>query len=252
MANFQKPSRGNLVGWDTGNYRVTVAVGSVVDVDLWGGGPAPDYADLDVKATKAGVFMISSRGKVGQNLRGFTLKGTAEGTANLRAVLSTGVPSPVDYSGQLVVVVTTGAVQASQANKMVFSSVDKCGIAAVDEVLAGSILEGNEFSGLIVKQGGAFGFTSPKRGEPDAASPQMLTPPGTTAIGTYHTHGNKAGAGEIFSPQDRAFHNLRHWIAYLGTPAGAILKFLPKDRDPNEHPALAAFGGKAITLRPGH
>ena len=64
-----------------------------------------------------------------------------------------------------------------------------------------------------------------------------------------HTHGNKAGAGEIFSPQDRGFHNLRHWIGYLGTPAGAILKLTPKDRPSNEHPALAAFGGKATTLR---
>jgi hypothetical protein len=35
----------------------------------------------------------------------------------------------------------------------------------------------------------------------------------------YHTHGNKVGFGEIFSPQDRGFHNLRHWIGYLGPPA---------------------------------
>jgi hypothetical protein len=148
--------------------------------------------------------------------------------------------------------VTAAAVKASLANKLVFTNVDKCGIAALDEILPGSIQEGMEYSGLIVQQGGAFGFTSPQRGEPDSALPRMLATPGISVIGTYHTHGNKAGAGEIFSPQDRGFHNLRHWIAYLGTPSRAILKLIPKERDPNEHPALAVFGGKATTLRPGH
>jgi hypothetical protein len=248
MANFQKPSRGNVSGWDTSNYRVTLAVGGSVDVNLWGGGPAPDHADLDVKASLGGLFEITPLGKVGQNLRGFTLKGKAVGTANLRAVLSKGA-STIDYSAPLDVVVTAGAGNGSQANKMIFTSIDKCGIAAVDEILARSIREGREYSGLIVEQGSKFGFTPPIPGEPDSALPQTKPLPGTKAVGTYHTHGNKAGAGEIFSPQDRGFHNLRHWIGYLGTPAGAILKLTPKDRPSNEHPAWAAFGGKATTLR---
>jgi len=245
MANFQKPSSGNVTGWDQANFRVTLGVGKLVDVHLWGGGPAPAYADLDVKASKAGLFEIVSLGKVGQNLRGFRLKGKGAGTATLHAMLSKGVPSPADYATPLSVVVAN----PTRANKVIFTDVDACGIAAVDEILTRSISEGMEYSGLIVGQGSLFGFTPPIPGEPDAAVPKMTVPSGTTIIGAYHTHGNKAGFGEIFSPQDRGFHNLRHWIGYLGTPARAILKLIPKDRDPNEHPALAAFGGKAITLR---
>jgi hypothetical protein len=247
MANFQKPSKGNVSGWDQTNFRVTLGIGGLVDVDLWGGGPAPDYVDLDVKASKAGVFEIVSRGKAGKNLRGFTLKGKAVGTASLHAMLSKGVSTPTSYATPLSVAVT----KATKANKVTFTSVDTCGIAAVDEILARSISEGMEYSGLIISQGSLFGFTPPTRGEPDAAVPKLGIPAGTTAIGVYHTHGNQGGFGEIFSPQDRGFHNLRHWIGYLGTPSRAILKFLPKDRDPNENPWLAALGGKAITLRAG-
>lgn len=138
---------------------------------------------------------------------------------------------------------------APQAGKLEFASMDKCGIAALDEILNRSITEGAEYSGLIFTFGVFFGFTAPVRGEPDSALPALNVPDGTTTVGTYHTHGNKKDSGEIFSPQDRGFHNLRHWFAYLGTPSRAILKFTPKDRPPDEHPALAAFGGKAEKLR---
>jgi hypothetical protein len=166
------------------------------------------------------------------------------------------------------------AATASQAGKAVFASMDQCGIAALDEILNRSISEGAEYAGLIFKQGDSFGFTAPTRGEPDSALPMLIVPTGDASpddiqaaiqqaidkakrlvpagadpVGTYHTHGNAQGSGEIFSPQDRGFHNLRHWFAYLGTPSGVILKFTPKERPADEAPAWAAFGGKVEKLR---
>lgn len=175
-----------------------------------------------------------------------------------------------DYEMQKVV---APVATASQAGKAIFATMDQCGITALDEILSRSISEGAEYAGLIFKQGAKFGFTAPVRGEPDAALPMLivptggssadieaaiqqaiqdakrLVPAGTDPVGTYHTHGNKQGSGEIFSPQDRGFHNLRHWFAYLGTPSRAILRLTPKDRPAEENPALAAFGGKAEKLR---
>jgi hypothetical protein len=169
--------------------------------------------------------------------------------------------------------VVAAVATASQAGKAIFATMDQCGIAALDEILSRSISEGMEYSGLIFKQGAKFGFTAPVRGErqsalqmlivPAGGSPadieaaiqgaikdaKQFVPAGTDPVGTYHTHGNMGGAGEIFSPQDRAFHNLRHWFAYLGTPSRAILRLTPKDRPAGEDPAWAAFGGKAEKLR---
>jgi hypothetical protein len=144
------------------------------------------------------------------------------------------------------------AERISQAGRLAFTQMDECGIAALDEILTISIEEGREYSGLIFQLGARFGFTRPIPGEVDSALPTIAAiQAGTTIIGTYHTHGNQHGAGEIFSPQDRGFHNLHHWIGYLGTPTGAILRLRPRDLDPNENPWLAAFGGTAEMLRPG-
>src|SRR5271166_2221700 len=142
----------------------------------------------------------------------------------------------------------------SRAGKAAFTSMDKCGIAALDEILSRSISEDVEYAGLIFKQKALFGFTAPVRGEPDASLSMKIAPTGASPkeiqaaiqraihaakrlvpakadpVGAYHTHGNKQGAGEIFSPQDRGFLNLRHWFGYLGTPSGAILRFTPRHR----------------------
>jgi hypothetical protein len=78
----------------------------------------------------------------------------------------------------------------------------------------------------------------------------MAVPAGAKIVGLYHTHANAQGAGgEMFSFADRGIHNLNHLTGYLGTPSRAIRKFIPKDRDPNENIALAALGGRVVTLR---
>jgi proteasome lid subunit RPN8/RPN11 len=129
---------------------------------------------------------------------------------------------------------------------------DLCGIAAVDEVLTGSVQEDREYVGVIFVRSGIYGFTrGVPNGQREALPDEASAPPGMAVVGTYHTHGNARGSGEIFSPEDRAFHNLRHWTAYLGTPSGAILRFDSRVRPADENPWLAVFGGTVVTLRPG-
>jgi hypothetical protein len=171
---------------------------------------------------------------------------------------------------QLHGTVTTQAVQGVESGRVVLAqTLEPAALAAVVQRSPDT----TEYSGLIFRRGAPFGFTAPVRGEPDSAlklgfdadggTPADIqaaiqralndakgrVPAGSDPVGTYHTHGNKQGAGESFSWNDRGFHNLRHWFAYLGTRSRAILRFTPKDRPADENVALAAFGGTAERLR---
>jgi hypothetical protein len=273
MAHWVKPPDSSSEGYDADNklapgslWRAQIPLGSKRTVALWGGG------GLKVKSNNPGVVPNEPSGEVKElapsgDLRIFELFGAREGGSFIDVWGRDGA-FWIRLQALVAALATT-----SQAGKAVFASMDQCGIAAIDEILNRSISEGAEFAGLIFKQGVRFGFTAPIRGEPDSALPMLivptggspaaieaaiqraindakrLVPAGTDPVGTYHTHGNKQGAGEIFSPQDRGFHNLRHWFAYLGAPSRAILRLTPKDRPAEENPALAALGGKAEKLR---
>jgi hypothetical protein len=273
MAHWMKPPGNSSEGYDADNklapgslWRVRVPLKSTRSVALWGGD------GLKVRSNNPGVVLNEPTGEVKElapsgDLRIFELFGASEGGSFIDVWGSDGA-----FWIRLQALVAAVAM-ASKAGKAVFTSMDECGLAALDEILSRSISKGAEFAGLIYKQGARFGFTTPARGEPDSALPMLivptagnpadiqaairraiddakrLVPAGADPVGTYHAHGNKQGSGEIFSPQDRGFHNLRHWFAYLGTPSRAILRFTPKDRPPEESPGLAAFGGKAEKLR---
>ena len=236
MGHFHKLPGGERIS----ETKVPVS-GTSMTVGFWGY-VGFNGTELEVRSSNAAVAAI--KGSTTGNSRQWTVKGAAAQRARISALYSDEYGT---HTWDWFEIEFAGA--ASKAGQPVFASMDQCGIAALDEILNRSISEGVEFAGLIFNQGPRFGFTAPVRGEPDAAVPGAVAPAGTTIVGTYHTHGNKHGAGEIFSPQDRAFHNLRHWFGYLGTPTKAILRFTPKERDPNEHPGLAAFGGKAEKLR---
>jgi len=239
MGHFHKMANGERIS----TQKLKVAGGSVT-VGLWGY-IGFNGSELEVKPDNSRV--TGTRGSVVGNSRQWTLNGAVGEQAKIKALYSDEFGTHIwDW---FEVEFVAAAAKASQSGKLAFTNMDQCGIAALDEILSRSISEGMEYAGLIFKQGARLGFTAPVRGEPDSALPGLSAPAGATIVGTYHTHGNKQGSGEIFSPQDRGFHNLRHWFAYLGTPSRAILKFTPKERPPDEHPALAAFGGKSVKLR---
>ena len=238
MAHFHKVTNSERIS----EKKISVS-GASMTVGLWGY-IGFNASELDVKSNNTGV--TTTKGSVVGNSRQWTLKGAVGQRAKISALYSDefGTHTWDGFEIEFAAVATV-----SQAGQLAFASMDQCGTAALDEILSRSISEGVEFAGLIFQRGASFGFTAPRRGEPDASLPGLTVPAGTTTVGTYHTHGNKQGSGEIFSPQDRGFHNLRHWFAYLGTPSRAILKFTPKERPANEHPGLAVFGGKAERLR---
>jgi hypothetical protein len=250
MANFEKPQGADVHGWDMANYRVTVGVGDTVTVWLYGGGPPPENADLDVQiATGAFAERTETAKPNASNRRAFAIKGIAIGTTTLEAYLpNTRQP----YSNPLGVVVTHKALPTSKAGKLAFDDPDLAAINAIDFINPTSITEAVEYSGIIYKvaNGELYGYTQPMRGDPTAAVPLMQVPAGSVVVATYHTHGAGSqtnSSAEGFSPQDRGFHNLRQLDGYLGTPKGSV--FLFRHGPKPDNPGMAAFGGKATLIR---
>lgn len=238
MANF------DLNGNGISNQVIQLSTGKKLDVGVWG--PinifAVPHREIDVVSSEPIVEIKKSTKPITNNIRLWEITGKTLGTTTIKADAG---------GGQTWDTFTIKVVSAtSKVGVAAFPDIDKCGITALDEVLDDSISQNIEFTGAIFNQSGRFGFTRPTRGEPTAAAPNMVVPAGAKIVGLYHTHANAQGnAAEGFSFADRGIHNLNHLIGYLGTPSRAIRKFIPKDRDPNEHPALAALGGKVVTLR---
>lgn len=251
MANFEKPMSGDTHGWDMSNYRITVGVGDTVTAWLYGGGPPPDWAVLDVQIVNGAVAERREKEKKPDvaNRRAFAVKGIAVGRTTLEAYLP-GTKQP--YSEPLVVVVTHRPLPVSKAGKLEFDDEDAAAIYAIDSVNPTSIEEAVEYSGGIFKvaTGERYGYTQPMRGDPTAAEPTTRAPAGSVIVATYHTHGagfKDSTAAESFSPQDRGFHNLKQLDGYLGTPKGSVLLFRHGPKPDN--PAMAAFGGKVTEIR---
>lgn len=109
---------------------------------------------------------------------------------------------------------------------------DASAIDAIKDINPKSIAEGREYAGRIYKNpDGTYSYTAPNRGTKDSSNPGSY-PPGTTNGGYYHTHGadDPGYDNENFSSADKTFSEREGAPGYLGTPKGAIKKYVPKGK----------------------
>jgi uncharacterized Zn-binding protein involved in type VI secretion len=133
-----------------------------------------------------------------------------------------------------------------------FKSSDAAAKAALKEANPKSIKANKEYGGLIYKKAdGTYGYTKPAAGTGDSFNPHKIsTPPGTTVVGDYHTHGDYSVEGKDGNPvrtsnpkkDDYNSDNFSdddilgitddakgksEYRGYLGTPSGTFKVFDP-------------------------
>ena len=133
----------------------------------------------------------------------------------------------------------------------VLVTADDAARAALNACNEKSIKDNREYSGMIYKdKDGKFYYTGPVKGSDQGANPfrDAPSPPGTTDVGAYHTHGPygvadpKTGAviptndpkrddfnADNFSKQDKRAFDSKGYPGYLGTPSGTFRKYDPAD-----------------------
>lgn len=136
-----------------------------------------------------------------------------------------------------------------------FGSADDAAIAALQEIIPTTKAVGLEFAGSIFSLSGSFRFTAPKRGDATGSESNVPVPPGTTALGMYHTHPANNANAENFSPPDLIICRgnpklkLPPRVSYLGTPSGKIKKLIPPGLLSGADKASFGLLGKQVILR---
>jgi RHS repeat-associated protein len=127
-----------------------------------------------------------------------------------------------------------------------FGTPDDAAIVVINSINPKSIAINREFAGLIVQNAdGSYSYTGPYMGTVDTSLPGSA-PPNAQAVADWHTHGayDPNYESEVFSPQDMQGNTDLGYPGYLGTPSGAILKFLPPPQGTNPN------NGTVIILQP--
>jgi len=127
-----------------------------------------------------------------------------------------------------------------------FGTPDETAMVAINGINPKSIALNREFAGLVVQNpDGSYSYTGPYMGTVDQSWPGS-PPPRTVVVADWHTHGayDPNYESEVFSPDDMQGNTDLGYPGYLGTPSGAILKFIPPPQGSNP------INGTIITLQP--
>ena len=100
-----------------------------------------------------------------------------------------------------------------------YDTIDAAALDAMNDIVATSISEGVEYSGLIIKLGnGKFNYEDPVTEHSANSSPFDMKPPtGTTVVGFYHTHPVVGTNWSNFSAQDIGIASAKGVVLYLAT-----------------------------------
>lgn len=124
-----------------------------------------------------------------------------------------------------------------------YPTADAAAIAALQDACPPSHRSGLEYAGRVYKKWfglGDYSYTPPKEGKAFSSSPGsrpglLLHSLGVNA-GTYHTHtpGTDPVRDEEYSPGDKVLSDDEGAPGYLGTPSGAIYKYVPIPAQPSQ------------------
>lgn len=92
MANFLKPKGASTKGWDSESSMQTLLAGEDTIVALWGGGPGPDYKDLEVLAVPADWVELVELPRIDKHTRKFRIVAKKLGLATIFATVGKGGP----------------------------------------------------------------------------------------------------------------------------------------------------------------